>query len=399
MGRFRTTTVYHHYFINNVIGTYIDGLAKFFKNSLFNRTTEVVVGTYEKALQHYSTRIQDLEERHHPTYPFATLDPSLDFEPDEIAGRFLYQYPQFEPNFAIREFQPRIYEDDNIIVAPVLNRYKGRVELIIWCSSVYEYMDNRLLAYQFFGGLNRIISPTNIEGYFILPDEVVFYDYSNAYTDESYRLDWTNTTVESLLIRNINQNRYVFPFAVQPQIKLTGVSDGSEKYGGDDLSEWRLSLEIEWETVLPTHLIMETTHLPENSHIKTFEIDVGFVYVAATAEAGSDETTPNEILLSIYDTSTEEFTRVDAHYDNAFNYFLTESDITAIDNDEDVDIDLGDVSILDSHFLQVYGRYGRMEESYHWIMEDDHTITLKGVGLTNLEVDDLITIIKYVEDD
>lgn len=397
MGRFRTTTVYHHYFINNVIGTYIDGLAKFFKNSLFNRTTEIVVGTYEKAVQHYTHRIQDLEEHHHPTYPFATLDPSLDFEPDEIAGRFLYQYPQFEPNFAIREFRPKIYEDDNIIVAPVLNRYKGRIELIIWCSSVYEYMDNRLLAYQFFGGLNRVISPTNIEGYFILPDDVVFYNYNNDYTNEAYQLDWTNTTVDSLLVKNINQNKYTFPFAVQPQIRLTGVTDGSEKYAGDDLAEWRLSLEIEWETVLPTHLIMETTHLPERSHLKTFEIDVGFVYVAAT-EAGDGEQSPNEILLSIYDTSTEEFTRVDAHYDNAFNYFLTSSDVTAIDNDEDVDIDLGAVVIPDSHFLKVYGRYGGMEESYHWILKDDHTITLKGIGLTNLEVDDLVTIIKYVED-
>ena len=397
MGRFRTTTVYHHYFINNVIGTYIDGLAKFFKNSLFDRTTEIVVGTYEKAVQHYTNRIKDLDEHHHPTYPFATLDPSLDFEPDEIAGRFLYQYPQFEPNFAIREFKPRIYEDDNVLVAPVLNRYKGRLELIIWCSSVYEYMDNRLLAYQFFGGLNRVISPTNIEGYFILPNEVVFYDYSNDYTNEEYTLDWTGTTVDALLIKNINQNRYTFPFAVQPQIKLTGVSDGSEKYGGDDLAEWRLSLEIEWETVLPTHLVMETTHLPERSKLKTFEIDVGFVYVAAT-EDGDGETSPNEIMLSIYDTTTEVFTRVDAHYDNAFNYFLTEADITSIDNEEDVDIDLGDVSISDGHFLQVYGKYGRMDESYHWVLKGDHTVTLKGLGITGLEKGDIITIMKYVED-
>lgn len=397
MGRFRTTTIYHHYFINNVIGTYIDGLAKFFKNSLFNRTTEIVVGTYEKAVQHYRQRIQNLGETHHPTYPFATLDPSLDFEPEEIAGRFLYQYPQFEPNIALKEFQPRIYQDDNIIISPVLNRYKGRVELIIWCSSVYEYMDNRLLAYQFFGGLNRVISPTNIEGYFILPNEVIFYNYSNAYTNEEYELDWANTTVDNVLIRNINQDKYVFPFAVQPQIRMTGVSDGSEKYGGDDLSEWRLSLEIEWESVLPTHLIMETTHLPEHSRLKALEIDVGFVYLAATAE-GDGETAPNEIMLSIYDTTTEDFERIDAHYDNSFNYFLTSSDIEALDNDEDVDIDLGDVEIADSYLIQVYGLYGIMTESYHWVLKDDHTVTLKGIGVTGLEEGDIITITKYLKD-
>jgi hypothetical protein len=39
-----------------------------------------------------------------------------------------------------------------------------------------------------------------------------------------------------------------------------------------------------------------------------------------------------------------------------------------------------------------------MEESYHWELKDYHTVTLKGIGLTNLDEDDLITIIKYVDD-
>jgi len=396
MGTFRRITSYHHYFINNVIGTYIDGLARFFKNDLFDRTTEIVVGTYEKAVQHYTQRIKDLGEEHHPKYPFATLDPSLEFEPEERAGRFLYQYPQFEPGFAMKEFEPKIYEDDNVIVAPVLNRYKGRIELIIWCSSVYEYMDLRLLTYQFFGGLERVITPTNIEGHFILPEEVIFYNYENDYTGNNYTLDWSNTTVDTLLIRNINQNKYVFPFAVQPQIKLVGVSDGSEKYGADDLAEWRLSLEIEWETVLPTHLIFQTTHLPENYHVKVFEIDVGFTYIEAAAS--SEEWAPKEIMLSIYDTSSEEITRVDAHYDNAFNYFLTSDDITAINNNEDVSIDLGAVDIQLSYLLNVYGKYGRLEESYHWELENEHTIKLRGIGITNMDEGDIITIVKFLED-
>ena len=50
----------------------------------------------------------------------------------------------------------------------------------------------------------------------------------------------------------------MFPFYIRPYIKLTGVSDGSEKYGGsgDEISDYRLSVSMEWECSLPTHLIM-----------------------------------------------------------------------------------------------------------------------------------------------
>ena len=42
----------HYYFIHNVIGSLIRGIADSLAFELYPRTTEVVIGTYDKAIQH-----------------------------------------------------------------------------------------------------------------------------------------------------------------------------------------------------------------------------------------------------------------------------------------------------------------------------------------------------------
>jgi len=383
--------VYHHSYINGVMGSFFRGIADFFRTELYPRTTEMIISTYEKGLVHYQKRIETLNENHHPRYPFVTFIPSMDFEPEERAGRFFYGYPAFDNKFALEQFGPVLYNDDNVKISPVLNRYKGRFEVMMWCSSVYEAMDYRVLAYQFFGGIGRPIYPKNIEGYFILPDELVTYHYTNDFTGESYDLDWENNTpVTTKLIKNINQNKYVFPFSMTPHITLTGISDGSESYGADDLSEQRLSLELEWEGMIPTHFIFQHTHLPKSAKKFEFQITSGFNYVQATG--GS---TAEEIMVSIYDSTNETFERVDAVYKDVFNYIITQddSDAITIDND-DIVIDLG-VTVEKPQFIQVFGKYGKMKRSFHWELEDNHNVVLIGPGIDRLDEGDVISIIIY----
>jgi len=384
---------HHHHFINGTMGAFMSGLADFFHSQLLERSNEVVISTYEKAVQHYKKRIEDLQEHHHPKYPFITFDPALDFEPDERAGRFLWQYPQFSKKLAMNMFDPRLYEDDNVTIAPVLNRYKGRCELIIWCGSVYEFLDYRILAYQFFGGMDRPISPKNIEAYFVLPDEVVTHQVDNKFTGESYQLDWSGTDVGVTLVRNINQNKYVFPFELRPQIKMIGVTDGSEKYGSDDLAEWRLSVEMEWECDIPTHLIVETRNMPLTNNSLSFEIGVGCTYVEPTSE-----TAPKEVFISIIDPVTGDTTRKNLVYDQSLNYNLTSADVSDINDDIDILIDIS-VTIQSKEYLKVYGKYGELKPNYNWDLESDNqTIKLISSTISNLSVDDIITFVKYVDD-
>jgi hypothetical protein len=256
---------FHHYPINNTVSQFLKSLGDFFQEKWFNNSTDIVVSSFSKAVQHFRNRRKEAGDKVGIHYPFVSMDFSQDFEPDPQAGRFLHQYPNFMNRFSAELFRPDIYVDDNIKITPCWNRYRGRVEMSIFCSSVYEYMDYRFLVFQFWGGLDRIITPINVEGYIILPDEIITYTHDNPYTEEKYSIDWANSQADIYLVKNINKHKMCFPFKITPYLKLVSVSDGTDKYGGsgDDVSEHILRVEFEWECYIPTHIVIEDKNYPK----------------------------------------------------------------------------------------------------------------------------------------
>lgn len=393
---------FHYHYINNIFGEFFKGLGDFFRTELFPRSTELVIGTYDKSVQHYTNRQTEAGgEKHIPGYPFLTLDPSLDFEPTERAGRFFYGYPAFEHEFASRTYEPKIYRDDNIEVSPVLNRYKGRMELIIWCGSIYENIDYRMLAYQFFGGLDRPIYPKNIEGYFILPEEIVYYTASNRYTEQTYTLDWTQTVVGRYLVKNINQDKYVFPFVIKPWITLLSVSDATEKYGADELAEYKLTLEMEWECAIPTHLIFKVSELPDRCCDMHLNLDLGFKY--RMAPEGAD-LVPYQRVVSIHhpDGTIE---RKDVVYKREYVYELTAQDIQDLENKQNVSIQIPEQ--VKKYQIIVNCFAGTMTEDYEYklveCLEDSDVIEesiveIYGFAVKNFKEGDMISFALYEEE-
>jgi len=390
----------HSTYLNNCMSAFIKGTIDFFRTEYFGRTQEVVVSTYEKAVQHYLNRKAKAGENDRPQYPFITMDPSMDFEPEEVAGRFLYNYPSFDNFEASRQWSPRIYEDDNVYIAPVLNRYKGDMEIIIWCSSVYDLIDTRFKAIQFFGGYERPIIPEAITGFFTLPDEFKYYTYENPYTTESYVLDWTTTTATEHLIRNINQNKMVWDYKVRPYIKLVSASDGSDKYGGsgDEISDHRLTLTLEWECAIPTHFVLVATHLPEPCHYFSLNIELGYKYIKASEDATASFTAPEEVITTYKDLEDSTgLTRIDMIYGSSYNYNLTESDAEKIEanSTDPISIEIPDVTISDCVLLRVYGKYGEIPMDFSWNFVSPNVVDLLPFALTNMEEDDVVSIIVY----
>jgi hypothetical protein len=376
------------------MGSFFRGIADFFKTDVYPRTTEIVISTYEKAVQHFHNRTNEAGEKFAPSHPFITFDPSLDFEPEERAGRFLHGYPQFSNKFSSELYKPDIYKDDNITISPVLNYYRGRFEMIIWCSSVYEMIDNRILTYQFFGGTDRPIQPKNIYAYLILDDALTLYRYNNRYSGESYALDWTNTEIDNVLIKNINQNKYVFPFYITPRIKLVGVGDASEKYGsGDELSDYKLSVEMEWECAIPTHLVLISQEFPDVERF-VLEIDTGAEYVTSTTTRA-----PSSIIGFIppsdSTSGSENVQTVDLSYDKEFNYILTTEDAEKLLNNENVEITLLE-SLDNVLYCKVYGKFGELKNGLHFTATTN-TIVLYGFAITGLSDGDSLSIVYYTE--
>ena len=165
---------------------------------------------------------------------------------------------------AQRIYDP-IYQDANTIVSPGFSRIRGELELIMLFASFYEYTDVRLYFIQQFRGLNTIFYPSWFNSYIILPEELINYRYSNQYTGLNYQIDWLNNGAQNLLIKTTNKNELVYPCTIRPQMKMTSMSDGSERYGGtDNLASWRLNATIEYEVELPTYLILQSDYLVEN---------------------------------------------------------------------------------------------------------------------------------------
>lgn len=390
----------YYYFINQVVGGFVRSMADFFGTELYTRSTEVVIGTFEKMVQHYKNRAADGGERHAPKFPFLTFDPGLDFEPEDRAGRFFYQYPNFQVKFASKLFGPVIYDDGNVKISPVLNRYRGTFELTLWCGSVYEVIDMRVLTYQFFGGIDRYIYPRNIEGYFILPEELVFYTYNNPYTKQSYQLNWQGSDLSQILIKNINQNKYTFPFIMRPYVKLVNTSDGAEKFGGagDEISEHKLFISLEWECEFPTHLIFIATKVPAPWHNIIFEMDVGAGYRRVPPNV--EGSIPTEEMLVVGDatsSSGRSIQTVSTRLRNTYNYILTQDDVDILNNGDNPVITLLEPLLeFDPIFLKILGKQGPMNYGLQWILTSAQTIELVGFSLQNLmSAGDTILIAEY----
>lgn len=391
----------------------IRGIADYFGTEFFDRSQEIVIATYEKAVQHFSQRLKEPGEKHAPRYPFIVFDPGMDFEPDPQAGRFFHGYPHFLRAFAIRLIKPYIYEDDNIVVAPVLNRYRGRFDIIVWCSSVYELIDFRFLVIQMFGGQERIIYPRNILGQIIMPDEILGYEYNNPYTKVNYTLDWEANGSEVQLIRNINDNKMIFPFTFRPWIKMVDISDGAEKFGGsgDELSEYRLNIGLEWECSIPTHISMLAIKEPIFDNILELNVDIGYSYKCDFKDPITGEVintiNMTDTISNVIGKDDEEdednkiVTSEWAYFKDRYKYTITETDINNMNLSDPINpvITLTE-SVSNGWNVRLYGKYGPMNRSYHWNLISDTEVELVSVTLKDsFDEGDEIWIAMYEGDE
>lgn len=394
----------HYYFIHTVYSRMVRSLADFLRNEWFERTNEVVIGTYEQAIQHFKNRKEEAGEKFHPKYPFITINPDLNINPDETMGRFLYGYPNLGAGFGSSIYEP-IYEDDSVTISPVLNRYKGNFEIILWTSSVYETIDYSFLISQYFGGtgMNRIIYPVIVEAFYILPDEFLMYTKENPISGETYEINWNNSNVKEMLVKTVNQERTVFPFNLRPWLRLNGVSDGSDKYGGstDEISEYRLVLDVEWECSLPVYFVFKFNATAPACKSIQLDLRVTSDYVKAplSEEEGQSLLIPNEKIIVYGEDEGEGSEGIvgEMHVviDEKFIYTITEDDKNKIDNYENIEINV-EQDLFDCTLVSLFGKYGELDRNLHYRLEDGKII-LHGAFMDKLDIGNVIYIIKYKE--
>lgn len=405
----KITTRYHYEFIHNVYGHFFKDTLSYFSAYLYPRFRHTVVGTYDKAVEYLNKQTQYGREDDLPNLPALILNPSGEFNISDLGGKQLWRFPNLEPGFIKRVFNP-IYQDANVLITVGFTRIKGEFELLALLPSFYEYCDVKMYFLQIFGGTERIIYPQYFNSFIIIPDELYNYRYTNPYTGEDYQLRWDETDLTTSLVRTTNRTEYVFPCRIKPWYKLTGISDGSTKYGGaDKLADWRLTSTIEYEIEIPSFLVLESDYLAENIH---FEIRYGSAY-SAYGEYNNPEIPINrEIIKTHWDIDGVDATSVagivtdddypteatitersSLIYHNRYFHIITQSEV---DSTADIEVTMPLV-VTNKDLIILNSSNGIMYYGDHYTLNTAGTILTVRQDTTSLMVGDILELYIYQE--
>lgn len=246
-----------HFFVNDCLGSFFRGTLNWFADMMYPRINYRVIGTYDKSVEYFTKKKRHGHEIDKNILPSLTLDPAYEFQPEERGGKFLWQYPYLSPGLGRKLFNSvkPLAEDQSIDFTPVFTRYEGAFDLIFWLHSVYELFDFRVFLIQFCGGYNRYLKPTTFDANILVPEQLVDYTYTDNDGNEKH-IDWSNTDLEVKMIDNTGKPQYTLPVLLNPIIRLTTLSDSSEKYGGDSIAEYKLTATFEYEIELPTYFVL-----------------------------------------------------------------------------------------------------------------------------------------------
>jgi hypothetical protein len=393
---------YHYEFIHNVFANFFKDTLDYFSVYLKPRFEWTIVGTFDKAVEYIEKKKQIGRESDVPILPAMILNPTGDFElADANTGaRQFWRFPNLAPNMIKRLFDP-IYQDNNIIVNVGFTRVKGEIELILLLNSFYEYCDLRIFLIQIFGGLERYIYPRYFNSFIIIPDEIKSYTYNNEYTGTSYKIDWENTDdVVSKLVRSTNRNELVFPCTIKPLYKLTGINDGSEKYGGSDrLAEWKLTATIEYEVEMPSFMLLQGDYLAENINIDIgygsnyteydYKMPAGRSLISSSWDFGLEDQTDSR---PTYPDEAEIVGTADLSFKTRYYHQLTDADIDGTTN---ISFEIYE-DIPGPEYIILNSKYGPMEYNVHYTIHNSvTTIEIIRENTQELEAGDILELYIY----
>jgi len=297
--------VAHYMFIHNVFGNFYKTMLQYYSTYLYPRFEWTVMGTYDKAVEYIKKKEQLAgREGDTPNLPALILNPIGEFGlADAISGAHQpYRFPNLAAGFASKVWEP-VYRDENIILTVGFSRVMGDIELIMLCSSFYEYCDLRMYMIQIMGGMDRYIYPERFQSVIIIPPE--FYNYEYVDSDGiSHRIDWTKANASQKLIETTNKDEWVIPCTIKPIFKLTSLGDASTKYGGDRLADWRLSATINYEVEIPSFMYIETDYMVKNLNMNLNFGSSFTKYPEASFSSTSPQNSTAEVNKLATDTKT-----------------------------------------------------------------------------------------------
>jgi len=239
-------------YVHNLLADVINTTLKWIQEELCPSARYALVSTYDKAVERL--KILQEEDPNVPPLPAITLDPQQPTIPDATV---LWRFSQLSSNPVVTRTHEPIIETDDFRITPIFQPVRVEMETIFFLSSIYEYLDLSVRIFDFFGGVNRWVRPRIVSSYIIVPSTLYGETYEDPYTGTSYTIDLTSVS-DPQLIKSLAGDYVCFETLLTPRFQLTGVSDGSTKYGADTVADWRATFSMVMELYLPTWFIFET---------------------------------------------------------------------------------------------------------------------------------------------
>jgi len=397
----KSASSYH--FIHNTYAHFFKDTLDYFAEYLYPRFEHTVIGTYDKAVEYIIKKTEyEGREIEKPRLPALILNPSGDFSVADT-GLQLYRWPNIAGGMVSRMWNP-IYQDKNVKVTPAFTRITGDIELLILLPSFYEFCDVKMMLLQIFGGMERYIYPIFFHSFIILPTDIYSYEYENDVTGLTYKLNWEEAGSTDELVKTTNRTEHVFPCRIKPIYKMTGLSDGSTRYGGADrLADWRLSVTISYQVEIPSYLMIESDYLAdhikcninygsaysENSSYNSDKIPVNIQAIRTSWSSGLDETSSSTLDMD----STAEVEVRDLVFRTRYYHVVTQAEADSTSN---YTIALPE-TITDIDLIRLQSKYGEVPYGdYYTLVNSGNAIEIN-VTTTDFSAGEILEIYVYGE--
>lgn len=240
-------------YIHDSFSSMFRGMLNWFQEGFDQRFNYKVMATYDKAVQFFNQKRKSKDGNTSTNIlPSITLDPNLDFVNEDRGGKFPWMFPNLD-NVHGRYFCNHIdLKEQGVTISVMRTRYSGTCDVTFWLQSIYELMDIRTKLIQYCNGIGRWIRPEFFWTHVILPKELVEFN-----RHDGKKLDWSTTPMEVIQLATTNTKEYGIPYPLNAMWRLDSLSDGSTKYGADQLTEWKFTATFTWECDIPTFLRLD----------------------------------------------------------------------------------------------------------------------------------------------
>lgn len=240
-------------YVHDSFSSMFRGMLNWIQDGFDKRFNYKVMATYDKAVQFFNQKKQSKDGNVSANIlPSVTLDPNLDFVNEERSGKFPWMFPNLD-NVHGRYFNDKIdLKEQGVTISIMRTRYGGTCDITFWLQSIYELMDIRTKLIQYCNGIGRWIRPDFFWTHVILPKEIIEFDRYDG-----KKLDWSATPVEIIQLATTNSSEYAISYPLNAIWRLDSISDGSTKYGADQLTEWKMTATFTWECDIPTFIRLD----------------------------------------------------------------------------------------------------------------------------------------------